>query len=59
VATELIVIAVTLLMAGFILIWWCRPALRTWMEAPKYRILTWEKSYPGAVRSLPGEHSEN
>jgi len=51
VATNLIVIAVTLLMAGFILVWWWRPGLRGWMEAPKYRILEWEKKRPGVERS--------
>lgn len=49
-ATNLIVLSVTLLMAGFILVWMCFPSLRPWMEAPKYRVLRWENSYPGAVR---------
>lgn len=41
-AINLIVIAVSLLMAGFILVWLLCPQLRPWMEAPKYRILKWD-----------------
>ncbi|MBY0526950.1 MAG: hypothetical protein K2R98_26390 [Gemmataceae bacterium] len=46
---DLIVLSITMLMAGFILIWWRCPSLRPWMEAPKYRILAWA---PGATRDL-------
>lgn len=42
VAINLIVFAVSLLMAGFILVWLLCPQLRPWMEAPKYRILKWD-----------------
>ncbi len=48
---NLIVLAITLLMGGFLLVWICFPRLRPWFEAPKYRILTWEQRYPEAVRS--------
>jgi hypothetical protein len=61
VAVNLIVLAVTLLMAGFVAVWCLCPRLRPWMEAPKYRILTWQHSDPGAVRQPdnPCAASEN
>lgn len=55
---NLIVLAITLLMAGFLLVWVCFPRLRAWFEAPKYRILTWEERYPEAARpAVDGERS--
>lgn len=55
-AFNLIVVAITLLMAGFVLVWVCFPRLRPWIEAPKYRILTWEERFPEAVRpAVDGE----
>jgi hypothetical protein len=51
VAVNLIVIAVTLLVGGFLVIWLAFPRLRPWFEAPKYRILEWERRYPAAVRN--------
>jgi hypothetical protein len=48
---NLIVLAITLLMVGFLLVWLCFPRLRPWFEAPKYHILTWEERYPEAARS--------
>jgi hypothetical protein len=50
VAVNLIVLAVTLLVAGFLLVWVCFPRLRRWIEAPKYRVLQWPKRYPDAAR---------
>ncbi len=50
VAVNLIVLAVTLLMAGFLFVWVCFPRLRGWIEAPKYRVLQWPSRYPDAVR---------
>lgn len=44
---DVIVAAVTVLMAAFVAVWWCFPSVRAWMEAPKYRILTWPQ---GATR---------
>lgn len=44
-AVNLIVLAVTALMAGFVLVWLCCPRLRPWIEAPKYRVLTWEERF--------------
>jgi hypothetical protein len=50
VAINLIVGAVTLLMAGFALVWVLFPDLRAWMEAPKYRFLEQERRFPEVVR---------
>ena len=49
-AVNLIVLAVTLLMAGFLFVWVCFPRLRRWIEAPKYRVLEWPNRYRDAVR---------
>ena len=49
-AVNLIVLAVTLLMAGFLVVWVCFPGLRRWIEAPKYRVLQWPNRDPDAVR---------
>ncbi len=55
-AFNLIVLAITLLMGGFVLVWVCFPRLRPWFEAPKYRVLTWEERFPEAVRpAVDGE----
>ncbi len=43
-AMNLIVLAITLLMAGFLLVWLRFPATRAWFEAPKYRVLDWDQS---------------
>jgi hypothetical protein len=50
VTVNLIVLAVTLLMAGFLALWVCHPRLRPWIEAPKYRVLEWERRWPAAER---------
>ena len=52
---NLIILAVTLLMAAFLLVWVCFPGFRPWIEAPKYRVLTWEKRFPEAVRPASGD----
>ncbi len=49
-AVNLIVLVITLLMLGFGAVWLARPGLRTWMEAPKYKVLDWERKHPGARR---------
>jgi hypothetical protein len=41
VAVNLVVLAVTLLVAGFVLAWACSPRLRRRVEAPKYQVLRW------------------
>jgi hypothetical protein len=47
---NLIMLAVTLMMVAFLIVWVCFPRLRPWIEAPKYRVLTWEERFPQAVR---------
>lgn len=55
---NMIVLAITLLIGGFLLAWACCPRLRPWFETPKYRILTWEERYPHASRpAVDGKHS--
>ncbi|HEV3260048.1 MAG TPA: hypothetical protein VG013_24530 [Gemmataceae bacterium] len=49
-AVNVIVLLVTLLVAGFLLVWACSPTLRRWIEAPKYRVLQWPNHYPDAAR---------
>jgi hypothetical protein len=51
-AFNLIVLAITLLMAAFLFTWARFPRLRPWIEAPKYRVLTWEERFPKVVRPL-------
>jgi hypothetical protein len=67
-ALNLILAAITLLMAGFLLVWCCLPRLRPWIEAPKYRVLQWERreqegpappGVPGADFSTPGDIRES
>jgi hypothetical protein len=58
VVIDLIVLSVTLLMVGFVAVWWLCPRSRPWFEAPKYRILTWERSYPRVVRPEAAELGE-
>jgi hypothetical protein len=55
VAINLIVLAVTLLMAGFLLVWCLFPRLRPWIEAPKYRVLTWDERFPQVRRDEAGQ----
>jgi hypothetical protein len=67
-AIDLIVLAVSALMAGFFGVWLFFPRLRPWMEAPKYRVLRWPNRCPDAVRpeqkagdggTLPGRRSSS
>jgi hypothetical protein len=55
-AINLIILAVTLLMGGFLLVWWLCPRLRPWIEEPKYRILDWERKFSDSGRT--GEPSQ-
>jgi hypothetical protein len=50
VAVNLIVLAVTLLVAAFLCVWVCFPSLRRWIEAPKYRVLQWPNRYFDAAQ---------
>jgi hypothetical protein len=49
-AVNLIVVGVTLLMAGFLGVWLCFPRLRVWMEQPKYRFLEEQRRFPEVRR---------
>jgi hypothetical protein len=51
VAINLIVLAITILMAAFVGVWIYFPRLRTWMERPKYRFLEQQQRYPGVLRA--------
>jgi len=50
VAVNLIVLAVTLLMAAFLGVWIFFPRLRAWMEMPKYRFLERQRQFLGVFR---------
>ena len=49
-AINLIVAAVTLLMAGFVAVRTLSPSLRAWMESPKERFIETDRRFPRAVR---------
>ena len=49
-AVNLIVLAVTVLMAGFLGVWIFFPDLRAWMEMPKYRFLEQQHRFPDVHR---------
>jgi len=49
-AINLIVAAVTLLMAGFVTVWILSPPLRAWMESPKVRFIDRTRRFPQIVR---------
>jgi hypothetical protein len=51
VAVNVIVASATLLVGGFLAIWLAFPRLRPWFEAPKYRVLEWDRRFPAAVRN--------
>jgi hypothetical protein len=50
-AINVIVIAVTLMMGGFVAVWIVYPACRSWFEAPKWQPLRWDQPRQG-----PDEH---
>jgi hypothetical protein len=50
VAINLIVLAVTLLMAAFLGVWIFFPRMRAWMERPKYRFLEQQRRFPVTLR---------
>jgi hypothetical protein len=51
---NLIVLAITLLVSGFVLVWCLFPGLRPWFEAPKIRMLEQERRFPAVTRDRPG-----
>ncbi len=40
---NVIVVAVTLLMGGFVTVWLVCPRCRPWIEAPKWQPLEWDQ----------------
>jgi hypothetical protein len=42
-AINVIVVAVTLMMGGFMLVWFFCPHCRAWIEAPKWQPLRWDQ----------------
>ncbi len=59
-AVNLIVLAVTLLMAAFVGVWIFFPRLRAWMEMPKYRFLEQQRQFPDVLRERqPGENGSS
>jgi hypothetical protein len=55
VAVNLIVLAVTLLVAGFVVVWACFPEVRDRIETPKYRVLQWRRRFTESAPSRPAE----
>lgn len=49
-AVNLIILAVTVLMAAFLGVWICIPRLREWMEMPKHRFLEQQRQFPEVHR---------
>ncbi len=42
---NLIVIVISAIMFALLLVWWCWPAFRSWIEAPKYFMLHQERRF--------------
>jgi hypothetical protein len=47
-AVNVIVIAVTLMMGGFVALWFVCPGCRPWFEAPKWQPLDWDQPDRGS-----------
>ena len=45
-AINIIVVAVTLLMGGFVAVWLACPSCRPWFEYPKRQPLSWDEPLP-------------
>jgi hypothetical protein len=58
VAVNLIVLAVTLLMATYLGLWIFFLRLRAWMEMPKYRFLEQQRRFPGVLRDRQSGREE-
>jgi hypothetical protein len=46
---NLIVIAISATMLAVLLVWWRWPALRVWIEAPKYSMLRQERRFDDQI----------
>ena len=49
-AVNLIVLLVSLLVAGFIAVWIALPGVRPWVEMPKHRFLKRQQGFPPVER---------
>jgi hypothetical protein len=47
---NLIVIVISAIMFALLLLWWCWPAFRIWIEAPKYFMLRQERRFDDGPR---------
>ena len=50
---DLVVIAVSAIAFLFVIVWLFRPDLRSWMEAPKHRMLRQEERYGRTGSAAP------
>jgi hypothetical protein len=57
-AVNLIVLAITLMMFAFLIAWVLFPRIRPQIEAPKYRVLTWQNRFPEAERSAAADSKQ-
>ena len=48
---DVVVVGISAVALAFILVWWRRPELRGWMEAPKHRMLLQENRYGRTARA--------
>jgi hypothetical protein len=53
--TTIIVVASLMFAAAFLLAWCCSPALRRWVEQPKYRFLDSVRQYDRSRAGRAGE----
>ena len=47
---NLIVIAISAVMFALVLVWWRWPAVRAWIEAPKYFMLRQERRFDDQLK---------
>jgi len=57
-AINLIVLAVTLLMAAFVGVWFGFPRLPGWIEMPKHRFLESQGRFPSVLRNQEAHRKE-
>ena len=56
---NVIVVAVTLLIGGFVGIWLFCPRCRSWIEAPKWQPLSWDKMPTALPHGEPSTSNRN
>ncbi len=57
-AVNVIVVAVTLVLAAFVGVWVFVPRLRSWMEMPKHRFLELQRQFPSVLREQDARKKE-